>query len=143
VTPTTVVAGYDGSPDGERALAWAADVAAALGTGLRIVHAVGLLEHGGLSRSVVRAEDAVAVATRAGVAPADVEWRVEDGDPCSALSRAAEGSPPAAMIVVGSRGAGAHAGVLLGSTSLELAEHATVPVVVVPSGAVSPWASGR
>jgi len=35
--------------------------------------------------------------------------------------------------VVGSRGLGRRDGYLLGSTSLEVAQHATVPVVVVPS----------
>jgi nucleotide-binding universal stress UspA family protein len=33
---------------------------------------------------------------------------------------------------VGTRGQGAHAGLLLGSTSLELAEHSTIPLVIVP-----------
>jgi nucleotide-binding universal stress UspA family protein len=33
----------------------------------------------------------------------------------------------------GSRGQGAHAGHLLGSTSHELAEHARVPLVIVPT----------
>jgi nucleotide-binding universal stress UspA family protein len=37
------------------------------------------------------------------------------------------------VLVVGSRGAGGHAGTLLGSTSLELAEHSPVPVTIVPS----------
>ena len=36
------------------------------------------------------------------------------------------------MLVVGSRGSGAHAGTLIGSTSLELAEHARVPVTIAP-----------
>jgi len=35
---------------------------------------------------------------------------------------------------VGSRGASAHPGTLLGSTSLELAEHAPVPLTIVPAG---------
>ena len=42
--------------------------------------------------------------------------------------------PPnsATLLVVGSRGAGQHSGSILGSTSLELVETATTPVVVVP-----------
>jgi nucleotide-binding universal stress UspA family protein len=59
-----------------------------------------------------------------------------DGDPCSALLRMAQTPDGASLLVVGSRGAGAHAGTLLGSTSLELAEHARVPVAIVP------WVSG-
>jgi nucleotide-binding universal stress UspA family protein len=37
------------------------------------------------------------------------------------------------LLVVGSRGLGAHAGMLLGSTSLELAEHSRVPLLNVPT----------
>jgi nucleotide-binding universal stress UspA family protein len=40
------------------------------------------------------------------------------------------------MLVVGSRGQGKRVGLLLGSTSLEVVEHATIPVVVVPSSYV-------
>ena len=48
------------------------------------------------------------------------------------LSRAVGDPINADLLVVGSRGAGAHTGLLLGSTSLELAEHALVPLVIVP-----------
>ncbi len=127
-----VVVGYDSSADAVSALTWAAGVAVALGARLRIVHAVGLLEHSGISGPAPRGTEAIGLARRAGLAPDDVEWCVVDGDPCSALLRASEGPEPAALVVVGSRGSGAHAGTLLGSTSLELAEHAAVPVVIVP-----------
>ena len=132
---TTVAVGFDGSADARRALSWAAATAAALGGRLRIVHAVGLLEHGGLSRpgGVIDDAEAVALACQAGLARDDVEWCAVDGDPCSALLRAAHGADAATLLVVGSRGTGGHAGTLLGSTSLEVAEHAPVPVVIVPS----------
>ena len=44
--------------------------------------------------------------------------------------------PPvhADLVVVGSRGKSVHAGLLLGSTSLQLAERSTIPVVIVPTG---------
>ncbi len=129
-----VVVGYDGSADAAAAVTWAAGVAVALGVRLRIVHAVGLLEHGGMAGSVPRQAEAIRLASSAGAGPDDIEWRVVDGDPCSSLLRVAGESEPAALVVVGSRGSGAHAGTLLGSTSLELAEHATVPVAIVPSG---------
>ena len=83
---------------------------------------------GGVDRDV-----AVRIGVEAGIEPGDVEWPVVDGDPCSALLRLGESPDPAAMLVVGSRGAGGHGGTLIGSTSLELAEHAPVPVTIVPS----------
>ena len=64
----------------------------------------------------------------------DVEWCVVDGDPCTALLRMAGSPGGVALLVVGSRGASAHPGTLLGSTSLELAEHAPVPLTIVPAG---------
>ncbi len=131
-----VVVGFDGSPDAQAAVVWAARHARALGARLRVVHAVGLLEHAGMSGAAVDGEEAVQLALDAGLDRTAVEWRVVDGDPCSALLREAGTPPPPALLVVGSRGSGAHAGTLLGSTSLELAEHASVPVTIVPpSGA--------
>ncbi len=132
--PGTIAVGYDGSPDARSAVAWAARVAVALGARLHVVHAVGLLEHAGMAgHGDVDQDVAVKIAVEAGMDPGDVEWRVVDGDPCSALLRLGESPDPALMLVVGSRGSGAHGGTLIGSTSLELAEHARVPVTIVPS----------
>jgi nucleotide-binding universal stress UspA family protein len=50
------------------------------------------------------------------------------------LLRAKDEPIEADLLVVGSRGQGVHAGLLLGSTSLQLAERATIPFVIVPSG---------
>jgi nucleotide-binding universal stress UspA family protein len=130
-----VVVGYDGSPNARMAVEWAGRAAAATGRPLKIVHAVGLLEHAGLSETDAHREVALAAATEAGMAPVDVEWCVLDGDACSVLLRMADPPEAVAMIVVGSRGAGAHRGMLLGSTSLQLAEHAPVPVTIVPASA--------
>ena len=102
-----IVAGFDGSKGSRTALRWAACLSEATGARLRIVHAVGLLEHAGLAdHAAVHRETALQIAT----AP-------ESAD----------------LVVVGSRGADAHGGSLLGSTSLELAEHSAVPVVIVPT----------
>jgi nucleotide-binding universal stress UspA family protein len=136
VTPRTVVVGYDGSADAQHAIDWAARTAGALGADLCIVHAVGLLEHAGLAgAAAIDGAPARARATEAGLDGSRVDWRVEDGDPCTALLRAAEraqGEGATVLLVVGSRGSGGHTGTLLGSTSLELAEHAHVPVTIVP-----------
>ncbi len=132
-----VVVGYDGSADAQCAVTWAAETALAFGARLRVVHAVGLLEHAGLSgHGQVDGDVACRVAVDAGMDRDDVEWRVVDGDPCGALLRTAEPPDSTILLVVGSRGSGAHAGTLLGSTSLELAEHSSIPVTIVPpSGA--------
>ena len=130
-----VVVGYDGSPDARSAVAWAARTALALGARLRVVHAVGLLEHAGLgATTVVDGDAARAIAISEGMDQLDVEWCVVDGDPCTALLRMAGSPGGVALLVVGSRGASAHPGTLLGSTSLELAEHAPVPLTIVPAG---------
>ena len=130
-----VVVGYDGSPDARSAVAWAARTALALRAGLRVVHAVGLLEHAGLgAATAVDGDGARAIAIGEGMDPLDVEWCVVDGDPCTALLRMAGSPGGIALLVVGSRGASAHPGTLLGSTSLELAEHAPVPLTIVPWG---------
>ena len=130
-----VVVGYDGSPDARSAVAWAARTALALGAPFRVVHAVGLLEHAGLGGGpTVDGDAARAIATGEGMDPLDVEWCVVDGDPCTALLRMAGSPGGVALLVVGSRGASAHPGTLLGSTSLELAERAPVPLTIVPTG---------
>ena len=131
-----VVAGYDGSEGATDAVAWAARTAAALGAELRIVHAVGLLEHAHLGGAQpVDGENAVTRAVSSGLERDRVRWCVEDGDPCSALLRVADevrADGSSVLLVVGTRGAGGHAGTLLGSTSLELAEHSPVPMTIVP-----------
>lgn len=132
--PQSIIVGFDGSEDSKAALRWAAHLSGATGAQLRIVHAVGLLEHAGLSdHAAVHRETALQVVTDAGVRSADVQWTVVDGDPCSALLRMTIAPESADLIVVGSRGSDAHAGSLLGSTSLELAQHAAVPVLIVPA----------
>ncbi len=128
-----VVVGVDGSSAATAALRWAAGEAVATGAQLVVVHAVGLLEHAGLATAPAQEarEDVVRrVVEEAGLDATRLDWRVVDGEPCAALLRQAGGAD---LVVVGTRGAGAHSGTLLGSTSLALAEHAVVPLVIVPS----------
>ncbi len=129
-----VAVGFDGSSDSRAALQWAAGLAAHTHAMLKVVHAVGLLEHAGLSEHVApHREAALEIALDAGMDPSMVEWLVIDGDPCSALLRMNEEPYSVDLIVVGTRGSGKHSGSLLGSTSLELVEHSSIPVVIVPS----------
>ena len=53
--------------------------------------------------------------------------RVAEGHPAQILVDAAG----AGLLVVGSRGVGAFAGILLGSTSQDCVRHPTTPVVVI------------
>jgi nucleotide-binding universal stress UspA family protein len=134
ISALPIVVGFDGSADSGAAVAWAAEEACTRGARLRVVHAVGLLEHAGLRGDAEGYRDvALAIAREAGLVPGDMEWSVLDGDPFSVLLRTAQPPQEAGLLVVGSRGAGAHAGMMLGSTSLKLAERAHVPVTIVPA----------
>ena len=131
----TIAVGFDGSPDAEAAARWAFDLAKRVGAEVVVVHAVGLLEHA--AHREVTAEFVATVRDLSGEAGLDsnrVRWHSSDGDPCSVLLRAMDAPVAADLVVVGSRGQGSHAGHLLGSTSHELAEHAVVPLVIVPRG---------
>jgi len=130
----TIAVGYDGSPDSEAAVRWTLYLAKRVGASVTVVHAVGLLEHLEETFSHLEMPPAlVAIAKECGADGIRLRWFVEDGDACSVLLRA--GGPPlgAGLLVVGSRGHGKRDGLLLGSTSLEVAEHASTPVVIVPS----------
>lgn len=59
----------------------------------------------------------------------EVERSVVEGDPAQALLEASQG---AELLVVGARGHGGFAGLLLGSVADQLVRHAPCPVVVVP-----------
>jgi nucleotide-binding universal stress UspA family protein len=131
----TIAVGFDGSPSAEIAVRWSFTLARLIDADVVIVHAVGLLE---------RMEHAIApdrflesvhrISDEVGFERSRLRWHVTDGDACSVLLRAKDEPIEADLLVVGSRGQGVHAGLLLGSTSLQLAERATIPFVIVPSG---------
>ncbi len=127
----SIAVGFDGSPDATRALRVALALARDAGATTWVLHARGLLEE----RDASPAAPAVVseTVTELGLDPGRVRWRVEDGDPCSVLLRSVGPPVEAELLVVGRRGHGRHEGLLLGSTSLQLVEHARVPVVVVPA----------
>ena len=131
---TTIIVGVDGSADARRALAWAVDAAEALGAREVAVHGVGLLEHQKGDPSGHHLEPALAGWTaELDRLPADrVARRLVPGDPATAVATVAA-DEGASLVVVGSRGEGARAGVLIGSTSLQLAERSAGPLVIVPA----------
>ncbi|MEC3981673.1 universal stress protein [Amycolatopsis sp. H20-H5] len=136
-----VVVGIDGSPVSERALEVAFEEASVRAMPLVVVHAwsdVAYDELGGLARLAVNWESIEGAERRYlaerlagwGEKYPDVEVRrvlVRDR-PRHALL---EWSAKAQLVVVGSRGRGGFLGLLLGSTSQALAQHAKCPVLVV------------
>ncbi|HVA06494.1 MAG TPA: universal stress protein [Acidimicrobiales bacterium] len=129
----TLAVGYDDSPDARAALRWALRLAKEVDAEVMVVHATGLLEHAreeGVAQSLTATVRRLA--HEVGIDPERVRLNISPGDPCSVLHRATQSPIDADMLVVGTRGEGARSGYLLGSTSLELAEHATVPLVIVP-----------
>lgn len=130
----TIAVGYDGTPGAEAAARWSFEVAAQLGCSVVLVHAVGLLGRTEEADAVANLEEvAVVLASQYGLGPGQGRWHVSQGDPCSALIRAADPPIAADLVVVGSRGHRGAVGLPLGSTSHELAEHSRVPVVIIPT----------
>ncbi|WP_424570670.1 universal stress protein [Streptomyces sp. CH-036] len=134
-----LVVGVDGSESSLQAVDWAADEAARHATPLRMVYASlweryeGAVPTGGLERPAGRvlAENilgAAAERARLRVPALAVSTDVLAEDATSALLR--EGASSSA-VVVGSRGRGQLASVLLGSVSLVVAARSVCPVVVV------------
>jgi nucleotide-binding universal stress UspA family protein len=127
-----MVVGIDGSPDGQRALAWALDEAARRDAQLVVVHAWEYpvttyafpFPYEETAGSVL--SNAVAGIDRHGV---DVQTRLVEGRPVTALVRE---SQDADMLVVGTRGHSGVASAILGSVSTGCVHHAACPVVVVP-----------
>ncbi len=129
----TVAVGFDGSADSEVALRWAADLCESIGATLRVIHVIGLLEEQHLTdTATVTADVAMKVATDAGLPTDRIEWIQVFGSPADALLRTTHSPHSVDLLVVGTRGSGRLPGMLLGSTSLELAQLSTVPVTVVP-----------
>lgn len=134
----TIAVGVDGSADAEAALHWAIGLARRTGATVVAVHALGLLDHitGGKGEEIEAAVRRTADAE--GMPPGVLRYVVDNGEPCSVLCRAAGPPIDADLLVVGSRGRGAHAGLLLGSTSHALSERAGIPLVIVPGPASGP-----
>jgi nucleotide-binding universal stress UspA family protein len=141
-----IVVGIDGSHNATRALEWAMAEAALRKAHLTVlaVHAVpasywtgkpALLPGDENRVNEVReaAESAVAAATAelGDSKPESVTVTAVDGFPSQELIKA---SKDADLLVVGSRGGGGFAVLVLGSVTNQVVHHAACPVVVVPAG---------
>ena len=136
-----VVAGVDGSASSMRAMRWAASQAALWGCPLRLVHAE---VWPWIQQPVVAGNPSH---QREGMARAAHEWLRQAADvatettPEMSVSTDLLGGAPAQvlagesrrarLVVVGSRGLGGFAGLLLGSTAVALSAHAHCPVAVI------------
>ncbi|MGW0607699.1 universal stress protein [Streptomyces sp. NPDC002640] len=118
--------GIDGSESSLEAVDWAADEALRHAVPLRLVH---------VAAADPEAPELVSVASeraRKGAPTVRLSAEVVPGDAASALIGKGRN---AFALVLGSRGLGDLAGMLLGSVSLSVAAHADCPVVVVRGGA--------
>jgi nucleotide-binding universal stress UspA family protein len=142
VTQRRIVVGVDGSEGARHALAWAVDEAVLRDARVEVVHA---WRHPyappGTYVMRIPTDDALESEAR------EVLDRAVDGVDSRRLSTpidrilVCDGAAGALLdackgadlLVVGSRGRGGFAGLLLGSVSQAVAQHATCPVVIVPS----------
>ncbi len=139
-----ILVGIDGSVHSQRALEWAAKEAALRHASLTVltVHQAvrgfwgGTLHYSGdealtdKAREAAQAETDKILAGLGDARPESVTVKAIEGIPAEAILN--EGAD-ADMIVLGSRGGGGFARLLLGSVSSNVAEHAKVPVMILPA----------
>jgi nucleotide-binding universal stress UspA family protein len=136
-----IVVGVDGSAHARRALRWAIDHARQRGATVDAVHAWQYV-YAGVSGFQVAvpvtegieeaAQATLDHAVDAEATAGDVEIRrvLAQGPPAQVLLEVATGAD---HLVVGSRGRGGFAGLLLGSVSQQVSHHAPCPVVIIPA----------
>jgi nucleotide-binding universal stress UspA family protein len=133
----SIVVGVDGSRHSLDALRWAAHFAAIFGARLDAVAAWEYPQSFGWaaiapdwdpSQDMVKVLDDAVRAVFSDQQPAGLRLQVREGGAAKVLLEAGEG---ATVLVVGSRGHGGFAGLLLGSVSANVAEHASCPVFIV------------
>lgn len=140
----SIVVGFDGSPSAQGALDWAIDQAALEQRTLTIVHAIPSVAAETMAMSAYPALDVVVFLDDARAEAQSVLDRAvahaRERAPDLTVDAVLTGNDPrivlldlgehAAMIVVGSRGSGPIASLLLGSVSVSVSKHAACPVVV-------------
>ena len=139
-----ILVGVDGSGHSQRALEWAAKEAVLRHTSLTVltVHQAvagfwgGTLHYQGdeslteKARVAAQAETDSVLSTLGDARPESVTVKATQGIPAEEILN--EGAD-ADMIVLGSRGGGGFARLLLGSVSSTVVEHAKVPVMILPA----------
>ena len=138
-----ILVGIDGSAHSQRALEWAAKEAAIRHTSLTVltVHQAvagfwgGTLHYQGDEALTDKAREAAQAETDKVLSgletrPTSVTVKAVNGIPAEEILN--EGAD-ADMIVVGSRGGGGFSRLLQGSVSSTVAEHAKVPVMILPA----------
>ena len=141
MTQQPIVVGFDDSPASRKALAWALRTAKRRGADVLLVHAAmtfppmlaGHWTYVASPREIAtEAGEAVLQAGRliaSRLSPeVTIASRLIEDAPAAGILQVVEG---AGLVVVGSRGLGGFAELLIGSTSLKVATHASCPVVVV------------
>ena len=138
-----IVIGVDGSRRSSKSLRRAIEEAALWGAQLTAVDAVPMASSAGVlawlpatvdRESILRdVRDELKAICKAESAGSGVEIHAHalDGNPAALLT---EFSTAVELVVVGTRGRGGFAGVLMGSTSQSVLAHSTCPVLVVPTG---------
>jgi nucleotide-binding universal stress UspA family protein len=140
-----IIVGVDGSGHSQRALEWAAREAALRQVPLTVLtvrQAVAGFAGGPVVypltggptledvREQAQQETDKVLEGIGGQRPAEVTVRAVDGFPANELLLAAD---EAEVLVVGSRGTGGFARLLMGSVSTQATHHAKCPVVVIPA----------
>lgn len=148
VSVQTIVVGFDGSDEARAALGWALEEAKLRKARLRVVHAWSLTpiavasfgpgafpSSGDIAALESASRELVTSAVEDCAArepDVPIEPELVRGGATQALLGEAEAAD---LLVLGSRGHGGFAGLLLGSVSQQCASHATCPVVIVRNGA--------
>ena len=147
-----IVVGVDGSPSSRTALRWAMTQARLNGATVEAVtvwHDILGYDHGygmgyGWAAPTGSASDSMPSVSQSRLDATIAEVSTQLDEPVKVLTRIAQGHPAevltaaaagAQMLVVGTRGHGTFAGILLGSVSQHCVQHAPCPVLVVPAAA--------
>ena len=134
-----IAVGVDGSPGSDEALLWAAEEAMRCGAELVLVHGwtypyvgsrTGVSEpRDDMRLDAMRTLEASALRAAEVAAGVRIHSIISEASPAKALIEAAK---DADLLVVGTRGHGGFASLLLGSVSRTVLQHSPVPVVVIP-----------